>query len=53
MLKKILLFLLVAFVIIQFIHPEKNKAAGPQVNYIGNAHPVPADIKSILQKACK
>lgn len=52
MLKKILLFLLVAFVIIQFIHPEKNKAAGPQVNYIGNAHPVPADIKSILQKAC-
>ena len=52
MLKKILLFLLVAFIIIQFIHPEKNRAAGPQANYIGNVYPVPGDIKSILEKAC-
>ena len=26
MLKKILLFLLIALIVIQFIHPEKNKA---------------------------
>ena len=52
MLKKIFLFLLVILIIIQFIHPEKNKATGPQANYIGNAHPVPDDVKIILAKAC-
>ena len=52
MLKKILLFLLFALVVIQFIHPKKNKAAGPQPNYIGNAFAIPADVKSILAKAC-
>ncbi len=52
MLKKILLFLLVVLVIIQFIHPKKNKSPGSQPNYIGNAFPVPASVKSILAKAC-
>ena len=52
MLKKILLFLLAALVIVQFIHPKKNKAEGPQPNYIGNAFPIPADVKTILAKAC-
>ncbi|MDZ4808486.1 MAG: heme-binding domain-containing protein [Bacteroidota bacterium] len=50
--KKILVFLLVALVIIQFIHPKKNKAEGPQPNYIGNTFPIPADVKTILAKAC-
>jgi DNA replicative helicase MCM subunit Mcm2 (Cdc46/Mcm family) len=56
MFKKILkntaLVLLAALVVIQFFHPKKNKAEGPQPNYIGNAFPVPADVKSILAKAC-
>ncbi|MBL7708245.1 MAG: heme-binding domain-containing protein [Chitinophagaceae bacterium] len=52
MLKKILLVLLAAFIIIQFIHPKKNTAEGPQPNYIGNAYTVPEDVKSILAKAC-
>jgi hypothetical protein len=52
MLKKILLFLLAALVIIQFIHPKKNKAQGAQPNYIGNAYPVPGNVKAILEKAC-
>jgi hypothetical protein len=52
MIKKILLFLLVAFVVIQFIHPKKNKAAGIQPNYIGNNFPVPEDVRFILAKAC-
>lgn len=52
MLKKILLVLLAAFVVIQFIHPKKNTAEGPQPNYIGNAYSVPGDVKSILAKAC-
>lgn len=52
MLKKILLFLLAALIVIQFIHPKKNRASGPQPNYIGNNHVVPDNVKSILAKAC-
>jgi hypothetical protein len=44
--------LLLALVIIQFIHPNKNKAEGPQPNYIGNTFTTPADVKTILAKAC-
>lgn len=52
MIRKILITLLAALVIIQFIHPKKNKAEGPQPNYIGNAFAIPADVKFILSKAC-
>jgi hypothetical protein len=52
MVKKILLFLLVALVVIQFFHPKPNKAKGDQPNYIGKTFPVPEDVKSILAKAC-
>lgn len=52
MIKKILLFLLAALVVIQFIHPKKNKADGPQPNYIGNKYNIPEDVKTILGKAC-
>ncbi|HQV60293.1 MAG TPA: heme-binding domain-containing protein [Chitinophagaceae bacterium] len=52
MFKKIMLVLLAALVIIQFIHPKKNKAEGPQPNYIGNSFTVPVDVKPILDKAC-
>ena len=52
MLKKFFLLLLLAFIIIQFIHPARNKSNGAQANYIGNAHEVPSDVKSILSKAC-
>lgn len=47
-----MLALLVALIIIQFIHPKKNKAEGSQPNYIGNNFTVPADVKTILEKAC-
>ncbi|HNR17006.1 MAG TPA: heme-binding domain-containing protein [Chitinophagaceae bacterium] len=52
MFKKIMLGLLAALIIIQFIHPKKNKAEGSQPNYIGNNFSVPADVKTILEKAC-
>lgn len=52
MIKKILLVLLYALIIIQFIHPKKNRSAGPQPNYIGTSFPVPADVRSIMTKAC-
>lgn len=52
MFKKIMLVLLAALVVIQFIHPKKNTSEGPQPNYIGNNYAVPADVKTILDKAC-
>ena len=50
--KKILIVLLIALVIIQFFHPKKNKSEGPQPNYIGNTFTIPADVKKILTVAC-
>ena len=52
MFRKIMLVLLEVLVIIQFIHPKKNKAEGVQPNYIGNTFAIPADVKTILAKAC-
>jgi hypothetical protein len=52
MIKKILLFLLAALVVIQFFHPKKNETKAAQPNYIGMAFPIPTDVKSILAKAC-
>jgi len=52
MFKKILLLLLVVLVIIQFIHPAKNQSEGAQPGYIGNAFPIPQDVKLIMEKAC-
>lgn len=52
MLKKILLVLLAGIIIIQFIHPKRNEAAGTQPNYIGHKFPVPGDVQVILEKAC-
>jgi hypothetical protein len=52
MIKKILIALLIAFIILQFFHPKKNKAEGAQPNYVGNKYAVPEDVKTILKKAC-
>lgn len=52
MFKKIMLVLLAALIVIQFIHPKKNKAEGSQPNYIGSVYAIPGDVKTILAKAC-
>ena len=52
MLKKILLLLLAALIIIQVFHPKRNKAEGEQPDYIGKLYPVPEDVHSILARAC-
>lgn len=44
--------LIITLVVIQFIHPAKNKATGAQPNYIGNVYPVSQDVRNILAKAC-
>ncbi len=53
MIKKILLVLLIIFVVIQFIRPEKNIHPGPQPADISTLYPIPADVDSILSVACK
>src|SRR5258708_3650701 len=52
MFKKILLVLLVILIIIQFIHPARNISKGDQPNNISKIYNVPADVKTILDKAC-
>lgn len=52
MIKKILLFLLAALIVIQFIHPKPNKTKADQPNFIGKTFFIPEDVKTILGKAC-
>jgi len=52
MLRKILLVLLVILLIIQFIHPHRNTSKSAQPNNIAKSFAVPADVKTILDKAC-
>lgn len=52
MLKRLLLVLLFALVVIQFIHPAKNKAEGISDNDISKKYPVPAEVASILKTSC-
>lgn len=56
MLKKILKrtfqILLVAFIVIQFIRPAKNEAAGTSNNDISKIYAMPADVATILKTSC-
>jgi hypothetical protein len=52
MLRKILLALLVVLVIIQFIRPEKNQAAGVSPNDITAKYAVPANVQLVLKRSC-
>ena len=50
--KKILVFLLVTLAAMQFFRPEKNIAAAPFPNDIATIYPRPAEVDTILKKAC-
>src|SRR5690606_25714635 len=52
MVKKILYGLLIVFIVMQFIRPEKNISEIPSSNDIRVHHPLPADVQSILKRAC-
>lgn len=52
MVKKILYGLLIALVLIQFIRPERNISEVPSANDIRVHHAVPAEVESILKRAC-
>ncbi len=45
--------LLIALVVIQFFHPNKNISGGEQPNALAKLHAVPDDVNVILKKACK
>lgn len=52
MIKKILWVLLLGLVVIQFIHPKRNKAEGPQPNNISQSFEVPGPVKEVLARSC-
>lgn len=51
-LKRTLQALLLAFIVIQFFRPEKNKAAEIGSNDISLAYAVPGDVQQILKTSC-
>lgn len=52
MIRKILLVLLVALLLIQFIRPTRNISEGKSDNHLSNKYIVPAKVSGILEKAC-
>ena len=52
MLKKVLLVLFGLFILIQFHRPSLNVTNAAQPNDLSQIYPVPAPVKSILDKAC-
>ena len=50
--KRTFQILLLAFVVIQFIRPAKNRAEGISNNDISKIYAVPADVETILKTSC-
>ena len=50
--KGFLLLLLVAFVLIQFFRPAKNRSTIPGTNHISKLYAVPQDVGNILKTSC-
>lgn len=50
--RKILLGLLALFVILQFFRPKRNQSTEAQPQALAQRYELPADVKSILDKAC-
>lgn len=50
--KRLFFVLLIAFVVIQFFRPAKNKAEGMNKNDISTLYPVPEDVQNILKTSC-
>ena len=50
--KKFFIILVTVLIIIQFIRPARNISQETSPNHIAAQHPVPADVKPILDRAC-
>jgi len=51
-LKRSFQILFLAFIVIQFIRPAKNKSEGISNNDINKAYPVPENVQAILKTSC-
>ena len=51
-LKRTFQILLLAFIVIQFFRPAKNKSAGISANDISTIYPVPENVQAILKSSC-
>ncbi len=52
MFKKILAGLLLLLAAAQFVRPARNLSAGPGPNDINVKHPLPAGVRTVLERAC-
>jgi hypothetical protein len=52
MLNKILIGLVILFIIIQFVRPEKNVSSESSPSHISAHYATPQEVKSILEKSC-
>ena len=52
MIKKVAYILLAILIIIQFIRPARNISSAEQVNHISKKYTVPANVNTVLEKAC-
>ncbi|MEO8116422.1 MAG: heme-binding domain-containing protein [Bacteroidota bacterium] len=52
MVRKILLLLLLAFIVIQFFRPEKNVSTTISENDITKVYPVPENVQQIFARSC-
>jgi len=50
--KKILIGIIAIFIVIQFIHPQKNISAAPGGQHIEKLYLMSDSVKTVLQKAC-
>jgi len=50
--RKILVLLAIAFIVIQFFHPEKNISEAAPVNHISKKFPYPAEVEKIISFSC-
>ncbi len=50
--KRVLLFLLISLIIIQFFRPTKNVALGLNANDITKVYAVPTEVQNILKTSC-
>jgi len=50
--KRFLVFLLIAFLIIQFFRPKKNLSKAVAINDITTNYAIPADVHAVLKASC-
>ena len=50
--KRFLVFLLIAFLIIQFFRPKKNLSTAVAINDITTNYAIPADVRAVLKASC-